>query len=333
MTAMSKPNAAFCADIATCSFGRLFGPAIAIPAGVTYVDVAFDISYDFEALDARLGFDGASFEYQLDGVGTNRFGTSDAIDFEYRYTHRLVRASGGSAFGDRSGWSGASNGWQHVRLRIPDLAGHSLTPRLSCTTHASVGGTGVYVDNVTVTAITMDCGTCQPTTVRGPELADAGVQLRAGAIPFARSTILQYTLSERVPVRLEVFAADGRHVRTLVQGLQGPGDYDATFDLHSPGPPLAPGVYIVRLKAGPTHNSRLPSSIPKIRSRVGSPSVFSNAASSSMPLPPPSTARSRCLRKSHQHINMCLCLRARGCAKFAEEICSEDVWQSVTACV
>lgn len=177
----SAPNAAFCLDNpAASTFGRLFGPAVAVPASATYVDVSFDGQWNLEEQDARTGFDALSFGYQLDGVGATHFASADAIEFDNRYTHYVSRGSGAGS-GDRSGYSGDSGGYRSIRIRIPNLAGHTLTPRFDLTTDSNTGMVGAWVDNVVIRAITMGCGSCQPVAalVQGFEasLAEGGVDL------------------------------------------------------------------------------------------------------------------------------------------------------------
>jgi hypothetical protein len=72
----------------------------------------------------------------------------------------------------------------------------------------------------------------------------------AGANPFQGRTTLRYTLPTRQPVRVEVFTVSGRRVARLVNAVQGPGSYTATFALDERGRPLGSGVYLVRLVAG-----------------------------------------------------------------------------------
>ncbi len=65
--------------------------------------------------------------------------------------------------------------------------------------------------------------------------------------PFNPSTNISYQLPEQVHVRLQVFDMTGKHVATLVDGVQSAGRYTAVFD----GSGLASGVYVMRFVAGP----------------------------------------------------------------------------------
>ena len=68
--------------------------------------------------------------------------------------------------------------------------------------------------------------------------------------PFNPSTTIEYTLGQAGPVRLEVFDAAGRRVRTLVDRSESRGNHSVVFDgLDGNGERLASGVYLYRLDA------------------------------------------------------------------------------------
>jgi streptogramin lyase len=68
--------------------------------------------------------------------------------------------------------------------------------------------------------------------------------------PFGPATSIEYTLDEAGPVRLRVFDAAGRAVRTLVEGSRRPGRHTATWDGRGDdGAAVASGVYFCRLEA------------------------------------------------------------------------------------
>jgi hypothetical protein len=75
--------------------------------------------------------------------------------------------------------------------------------------------------------------------------------------PFNPSTTIEYVLGAAGPVRLEVFDAAGRHVRTLVDRTEAKGDHAVAFDgLDDRGQRLASGVYLYRLQAGSVTQTR-----------------------------------------------------------------------------
>ena len=63
--------------------------------------------------------------------------------------------------------------------------------------------------------------------------------------PFQSSTTIRYGLPEEAAVGLEVYDALGRHVTTLVDGVQPAGWHEAVL----PARGLTAGLYVVRLRA------------------------------------------------------------------------------------
>jgi hypothetical protein len=70
--------------------------------------------------------------------------------------------------------------------------------------------------------------------------------------PFNPSTVIGYELSEHAAVSLEVYDMTGRKVATLVNGEQAAGSYKVNFN----GSDLASGMYLYRLTAGQTTQTR-----------------------------------------------------------------------------
>ncbi len=69
--------------------------------------------------------------------------------------------------------------------------------------------------------------------------------------PFGRSTTVRYALPHAAPVTLEVLDLQGRRVRVLAAGVQGPGIIAASWDgRDARGSALSSGVYLYRLRAG-----------------------------------------------------------------------------------
>lgn len=146
-------NAAFVTNISTNSFDRLQSPFFALP-GAQFYDIEFDTSYDLETATSRTGFDGGSLTLRFNGGGLSIFASAFAVEFDGRYEHRINRSAGGNS-GDRSGWSGDSGGYRHIRIRIPgeDVSEADLTSiqfRFDMTSDGAVAETGWFVDNVTI---------------------------------------------------------------------------------------------------------------------------------------------------------------------------------------
>jgi hypothetical protein len=75
--------------------------------------------------------------------------------------------------------------------------------------------------------------------------------------PFHRFTQIRYALTEPGPVRLEIFDAAGRVVRTLVDATQQEGVYTVSWDgRDNPGERVEPGVYFYRVQTGASSDSR-----------------------------------------------------------------------------
>jgi hypothetical protein len=75
--------------------------------------------------------------------------------------------------------------------------------------------------------------------------------------PFQNSTALAFDLAQSSRVELEIFSVDGRLVRTLMNGNREAGEYRPEWDgRDTHGSRAAPGVYYVRLLAGPKRFTR-----------------------------------------------------------------------------
>jgi hypothetical protein len=69
--------------------------------------------------------------------------------------------------------------------------------------------------------------------------------------PFNPQTVITYTVARRGPVRLQLYDARGRQVRTLLAGEQDAGRHRIVWDGRSDhGGPLPSGVYCCKLVAG-----------------------------------------------------------------------------------
>jgi len=75
--------------------------------------------------------------------------------------------------------------------------------------------------------------------------------------PFNPSTIIDYTIGQPGRVRIDIFDAAGRRVRTLIDRTEGKGAHSVTFDgLDDRGDALASGVYLYRLESGNVTRTR-----------------------------------------------------------------------------
>ena len=151
-------------------FERLFSPAFNVPANAEYVTIDFDVCYDTE--------DDPNFNIQAyDGLLLRvtdltpgrllRSVLVEAFQDEFTtgnfegYPKHFPRNSNPAYFQDMSAWSGDSQGFRHVHLRLPGMAGSSAQLRFEYTQDAAGTCTlvrpghacGVLVDNIVVKSV------------------------------------------------------------------------------------------------------------------------------------------------------------------------------------
>ncbi|MFC2075721.1 T9SS type A sorting domain-containing protein [candidate division KSB1 bacterium] len=75
--------------------------------------------------------------------------------------------------------------------------------------------------------------------------------------PFNISTVIEFGLSETLPVILKIYDLNGRLVRTLIDRSFPPGHYRLNWDgTDNSGKRLGSGVYFYQIKAGKLHDTR-----------------------------------------------------------------------------
>jgi len=149
---------------------RLFSPAYVVPADADYVTVEFDVCTDTE-YDPNFNitaYDGVLLRVtDLTPGRTLRSVLAEAFEDEFttggikHYPKHLPRGNNAAYFEDMSVWAGNSGGRQHVRVRLPGMAGSTAQLRFEFTqdsfaTCLDVGGgpvCGVSVDNVVVKSV------------------------------------------------------------------------------------------------------------------------------------------------------------------------------------
>jgi hypothetical protein len=95
-------------------------------------------------------------------------------------------------------------------------------------------------------------GVTPPATAVDPTPAPPALALRAHPNPFNPHTTLRFELAEPATVRLDVFAVDGRRIRTLAAGALPAGPHFEIWDGRDDrGHAVASGSYVARLRAGP----------------------------------------------------------------------------------
>jgi hypothetical protein len=75
--------------------------------------------------------------------------------------------------------------------------------------------------------------------------------------PFNPQTKIRFSLPERQPVKLVIYALDGRAVRTLVDEIRGAGSHEIVWrGRDDAGRPVSSGTYVYRLMAGSRGETR-----------------------------------------------------------------------------
>jgi hypothetical protein len=70
--------------------------------------------------------------------------------------------------------------------------------------------------------------------------------------PFNPTTVIPYSIRDRVRVSLDVYNVLGQRVARLVDGVMDPGEYQSTLNVRN----LASGIYFYQIKAGTFNQTR-----------------------------------------------------------------------------
>jgi hypothetical protein len=245
--AASGANSVFCPNIAVTSHNELQSPAIPIPAGTEIVRVELDETHNMEINFERQAWDGGLMRVLLGG---KRYLSGAVGIMEPFYPWQMLRqASADQPLQDLSCWSDDTTpNFAHYLLDMPDMGGETINVLFSVSTDPSVGtASGMYIDNVVVTAIDYQCDCSDPTPV-GPT-AVAFDRVTVTPNPFNPETAIRFALPARTTVTAEVYAVDGRRVRTLAQERAfAAGPVELRWNgIDDRGAPVASGVYFVRV--------------------------------------------------------------------------------------
>lgn len=123
---------------------------------------------------------------------------------------------------------------------------HWEAPGLGCQNYGPI----FLADNVTVTRSIDPGGVNDIASIRPRLFAPA-------PNPFQRSASIRYELQRASDVRLDVYDLAGRRVRTLVSGTVSVGTHTIAWNgMDDGGRRVSPGVYLLRLEAAGTRESR-----------------------------------------------------------------------------
>lgn len=195
-------------------FERVSSPNISIPANAEYVTLDFDICYDTEDDPGFnvLAYDGALL--RITDFTPGRFARANLVEAFAEsittggiahYPKHNPRSSNTAYFQDMSMWSGFSNGFQHVHMRLPGMEGSTIQLRPDYT-QDSVGtcadvrpghACGVIIDNIvlrsvvsatTVTTATSIASSQNPSDLGAPvtftATVTAGSPVTTGTVTF-----------------------------------------------------------------------------------------------------------------------------------------------------
>jgi hypothetical protein len=178
---------------------RLFSPLVNIPGDSQYVTVEFDVCYDTEddPVLPTLGYDGLFLRIADQTPGrTLRSVLVEAFEQEFttngfeHYPKHLPRNSDPNYFQDMSAWAGFSNGIQHVRMKLPGMAGSRAQLRFEYTQDASATCAdvrpehtcGVAIDNILVRSVVSVVPLAVDLQVTSSLTRDAGTNEIAAAV-------------------------------------------------------------------------------------------------------------------------------------------------------
>lgn len=151
-------------------FERAFSPIITVPQNAEYVTLDFDICYDTEDDPefSILDYDGALLRITdltngrtLRSVITEAFAESIQTGSIAHFPKHFPRGTSVAYFGDMSNWGGYSNGFQHVSMRLPGMAGSTIQLRWEYTqdsiatcSDVRIGHPcGVLIDNIVMNSV------------------------------------------------------------------------------------------------------------------------------------------------------------------------------------
>jgi hypothetical protein len=144
----------------------------------------------------------------------------------------------------------ADNSWVQQEYDIAAVADGQPTVYLRWTMGSTDGGwryCGWNIDDIEIWAWEAE----DMSGVTDESNAPGGLRLSlAGANPLVAAADIRYTLPQAGAVELRIFDAQGRQVAALVEAVQPPGSYQASWDGRDrTGGGVGSGVYFVRLQA------------------------------------------------------------------------------------
>jgi hypothetical protein len=196
-------------------FERVASPNITIPANAEYVTLDFDICYDTEDDPSFnvLAYDGALLRITDFTPGhlaranlAEAFAESITTGSIAHYPKHNPRSSNVNYFQDMSMWSGFSNGFQHVHMRLPGMAGTTVQLRPDFTQDSTATcadvrpghSCGVLIDNIVMkSVVSATTVTTATTIVSSQNPSDLGAAVTFTATVTAGSPVTTGTMTFR----------------------------------------------------------------------------------------------------------------------------------------
>jgi len=165
-------------------FERLFSPLFTAPANADYVTVDFDVAYNSEDEGGYniYAYDGFFVRVTDQTAGfTLRSVLAEAFSYDFTtggvpgYPKHFPRNSSTAYFEDMSAWSGYSNGWKHVHMKLPGMASKTFQLRFEYAqdsggtghdTHPAYPTSGVAMDNLVVNSVHLVAAPNSPPVAR-----------------------------------------------------------------------------------------------------------------------------------------------------------------------
>ena len=233
-------------------FERVASPNISIPANAEYVTLDFDICYDTEDDPGFnvLAYDGALL--RITDFTTGRFARANLVEAFAEsittgsiahYPKHNPRSNNAAYFQDMSMWAGFSNGFQHVRMRLPGMEGSTIQLRPDYT-QDSVGtcgnvrpghACGVLIDNIVLRSVVSSATVTTATTiVSSQNPSDLGAPVTFTAIVTAGSPVTNggVTFRDGATVVAAGVAVDGSGQASFTTSALASGAHtiSATYD-------------------------------------------------------------------------------------------------------
>ncbi len=186
--------------------------------------------------------------YAYDGglVEINAGGGWQQITPAGGYPYRIRNTSGTGPFPTETRVFSGSQTWHQVTFDLGAYEGATAQVRFRFGSDSTTGLEGWYVDDVSVDGFFINW-----TSVAEGEPATRVILAAAGASLARGAATLTFTLGAEAAASLQLFDAQGRLVRTLLDRPLAPGAYAVDWDhTTSAGLRAGPGVYFYRLQAG-----------------------------------------------------------------------------------